>query len=86
MHDSDHVMTCTTAIISMSNMIKKLLLQCNLNSSYNQEKYIGEDEIIHNIFRTYVEPLLNYINHFALVQERKLYLDAPAYDKKLMLT
>ena len=81
MHDSDYVMTCTTIIPSISSTLKKLLLQCNLHSSYNQTKYIYEEEIIHNIFSTYVEPLLNYINHPALVQEWKLNLDAPAYEK-----
>ena len=81
MHDSDYVMTCTTAIVSISNTLKKLLLQYDLHSSYNQTKYIGEEEIIHNIFSTYVEPLLNYINHPALVQEWKLNIDAPAYEK-----
>ena len=74
-------MTCTTAITYISNTLKKLLLQYNLHSSYNQTKYIGEEEIIHNIFSTYVEPLLNYINNPALVQEWKLNLDAPAHEK-----
>ena len=79
MHDSYYVMTCTTAIPSVSNTLKKLLLQYNFHSSYNQTKYIGEEEIIPNIFSTYVETLLNYINHPALLQERKLYLDASEY-------
>ena len=67
-HDSEYAMTCTTTISSISNTLKKLLLQYNLNSTYNQTKYIGEEEIIHNIFSNYVEPLLNYINHPTLVQ------------------
>ena len=45
------------------------MLNYGFYSSYNQTKYIGEEEIIHNIFSTYVEPLLNYNNHPALVQE-----------------
>ena len=81
MHDSDYVMTCTTAIPSISNTLKKLFLQYYLYSSYNQTKYIGEDEIIYNIFNTYVEPLSNYINKTALLQEWKLNLDATAYEK-----
>ena len=80
MHDSDYVMTCTTPSPSISSMLKKLLLQYNLHSSYNQTKYIGEEEIIHNIFITYVEPLLNYIKHPALVQAWKISLDDPAYE------
>ena len=82
MHDLEYVMTCTTKIPSVSNMLKKLLLQYNLYSSYNQTKYIGEEEIIHNIFNTYVKPLLNYINNPESVQEWKLNIDAPAYEKK----
>ena len=58
-----------------------MLLQFDLHSSYNQSKYIGEEEIIHNIFNTYVKPLLNYINHPELVQEWKLNIDAPSYEK-----
>ena len=79
--DSDYVITCTNVIPSIPNTITKLLLQYNLYSSYNQNIYIGEDEIINKIFSTYVEPLLNYINHPELVQEWKLNLDAPGYEK-----
>ena len=86
MHDSDCVMTCTTTIPSISTTLKKFLLQYDLYSSHNQTKYIDEDEIIQNIFSTYVEPLLNYINRTALVQEWKLNIDAPAHENKLMLT
>ena len=82
MNDSDYVMTCTTTIPSISITIKNFLLRYNLHSSYNQNIYIGEEEIIHNIFSTYVEPLLNYINNPALVQEWKLNLDDPSYEKK----
>ena len=68
MHDSDYVMTCTTAIPSISNTLKKLWIQSDLNSYYIQTiyKYIGE--IINNIFNKYVEPLLDDINNPALVQ------------------
>ena len=86
MHYSVYVMTCTTVIPSIRSTLKKLLLQYNFHSSYNQTKYIGEGEIIHNIFSTYVELLLNYINNPALVQEWKLNLDDPVYENKLMLT
>ena len=79
-------MNFTTVAPSISNMLKNLLLQYDLYSSYNQKKNIGKYEIIHNIFSTYVEPLLNYINHTALVQELKLNLDAPAYENKLTIT
>ena len=86
MHDSNYVMTWTTALSSISNTLNKLLLQYDLHSSYNQTKYISEEEIIHKIFSTYIEPLLNYINHTELIQEWKLNIDAPEYEKTLMLT
>ena len=85
MRNSDYVMNFTTTITSTSITLKKFLLQYDLHSSYNQIKYIGEEEIIHNIFSTYVEPLLNYINHTALVQEWKNNLGAPAHEN-FMLT
>ena len=47
---------------------------------------VGEEEILHNIFSKYVEPLLNYINHTALVQECRINIDTSAYENKLMLT
>ena len=77
MHDSDYVMTCTTAIPSISKTLKKLLLQYDLYSSYNQTKYIGEYEIIHNIFSTYVETFLNYINLPVLVEDYEFNILVP---------
>ena len=56
MHDSDYDITCATLIPSISSTLKKLLLEYNFYSSYNQTKYIGEEEIIHNIFSAYVKP------------------------------
>ena len=54
MHDSDYVMTCTTSIPSISNTLNKLMLRYDFHSLYNIIKYIGEEEIIHNIFSTNV--------------------------------
>ena len=68
MHDSDYVMTYTTEVTFISNTLNKLLLQYYLYSSHNQNLYISEEEIIHNIFRTNVETLLNYINHPTLIK------------------
>ena len=81
MHYSDCVMNFTTAITSISNTFKQLFLQLNLYSSCIQNIYTGKEENINNIFSTYVEPLLNYINHPTLVQVWKLNCDAPAYEK-----
>ena len=63
---SDHVMTCTMAIHSISDTFKKLLLQSDLYPSYIQTIYNSKEESINNIFSTYVESLVNYINHYVL--------------------
>ena len=68
-------------MFDMGVMLKNFLLQYNFHSSYNQTKYIGEEKIIDNIFSTYVEYLLNYINTPSLVQERKLKCFDLAYEK-----
>ena len=83
MHDSDYVMACTTAIDSISNTLKKLLLRSDLNSSYIQTKYNCKEEIMNKIFSTYAEPSLNDINHPAFLQECKLNINATAYENKL---
>ena len=54
MHDSDYVMTCTTAISFISNTLKKLLLHSYSHIYYIQTKYNGREEIINNIFSKYV--------------------------------
>ena len=36
-----------------------------------------------NIFSEYFEPLLKYINHPALIQERKLNPDAAEYERNI---
>ena len=60
-----------------------LLFYSSLQYSYNQTEYIDKEETINNTFIIYVEPLLNDINHLALIQEWKLNLDAAAYEKKI---
>ena len=58
-------------------------LQSSLHSYYIQTKYNDKEEIINNIFCTYVEPLLNDINYPALIQELKLNIDAAVYEKQI---
>ena len=50
----------------------------DLKKEYNDKK-----ETIINIFGKYVEPLLKYVNHPALLQEWKLNLDAAEYEKNI---
>ena len=81
MYDSDYVMTCNTAITSISNTLKVLWIQSYLHSYLIQTIYNGKEESIYNIFSTYVEPLLDDINHSELVQEWKINIDAAASGK-----
>ena len=60
-----------------------MLLHKSLHYSYIQTEYNDKEEIINNTFITYVEPLLNYINNPALIQEWKLNPDAAAYKNKI---
>ena len=86
MYDSEYVMICTTSITSISNILNKLWIPSDLNSYYNKTIYDYREESINNIFITYVEPLLDNINHPALVEERKVNIDAEAYENNLMLS
>ena len=72
MHDSDH----NSFHIKHD---KEVVVRVQLHSSYNQTKYIGEEEIINKTSSTYVEPLLNYSNRPILLQEWRTNIDAPAY-------
>ena len=82
-YDSDYVITFNTTIISISNTLNKLLLHSSLHYSYIQTKYNDKEESINNIFGTYVEPLLNDINHPTLIQEWKINIDAASYESKI---
>ena len=74
-------MTFINTITSTSNTLKKLLLNKSLHSSYIQIQFNEKEEIINNIFSSYVEHSLKYINHPELPQKRKLNLDATEYEK-----
>ena len=74
--NSDKVMTCTTTISSTSNKLKNLAANRGFHSSYIRREFNDKKDMIINIFGAYVVPLLKDINHTALIQERKLNLDA----------
>ena len=80
-NNSDYVMKCINTMYSAPNTFKKLWLQSSLHSEYIKTGVNEKEEIINTIFSSYVEPLLKYINHPALIQEWKLNLDAEAYEK-----
>ena len=77
----DYVMTCINKIPSASNRLDNFFLNKGLHYSYIQREFNEKQEMINNIFSSYVEPLLKDINHPALLQEYKLNLDAAAYEK-----
>ena len=81
--NSDFLMTCISTITSKSNTLKKLFLHKILHSSYIQIYFNEKEEIINNTFIKYVEPLLEDINHPALLKKWKLDIDAAVYGKEI---
>ena len=67
--NSEYFMTCIIIIPSTSITLKKLLLNKSLCSLYIQIEFNEKYEIINNIFSSYVEPLLEDINHPAVLKE-----------------
>ena len=82
-HNLDYVMTCINRIPSPLNTLTISFLQKHLHYSYIKTKYNNKEKIINNNLITYVEALLNDINHYALIQEWKLILDATAYQEEI---
>ena len=76
-------MTCINKSSSTSNTLKEFLLYKSLHYSYIQTKYNDKEEIMNNTFIVYVEPLLDDINNPALIQERKVNIDAALYENKI---
>ena len=79
--NSDKVMTCINTIPSTSNKLKNLVVNISLNSSYIQKEFNDNKKMTINIFIAYVVPLLKDIKHPALLQEWKINIDAPVYEK-----
>ena len=59
-------------------MVNKILHSCYIQKEFNDKKLI-----IINIFSAYVVSLLKDINDTALLQQRKLNIDAEAYEKHI---
>ena len=81
-HNSNYIMICIKTIPYISNNPTSFSYS-SLHSYYIQTEFNDTEEIINNTFITYVEPLLIYINHPALIQEWKLNIHAAAYEKKI---
>ena len=80
--NSDKVMKCINTILSTSSTLKNFVVNKFLHSSYIQTELKDEKEMITIIFSADGATLLKDINHPALLQERKLNLDAASYEKK----
>ena len=76
-------MICSTKIPSTSNTLQNLAVNTSFHSSYIQKKFNDKKEDIINIFSAYVEPLIKYINHPALLQEWRLNPDAAEYERNI---
>ena len=72
-------MMCSTTINSKSNTLKNLAVNKSFHFPYIQRKYKDKKETTINIFSEYVEPLLKYINHPALLQDWKINIDDAEY-------
>ena len=81
--NSDKFMICSTTIPSTPNTLKNFTVNKSFHSSYLQREYKDKKETIINIFSEYVEPLLKYINHPALIHEWKLNIHAAEYEKTI---
>ena len=81
--NSDKVMICSTTIPSTSKKMKNLLVNESLHSSYIQKKITDKNDMIINIFSSYIEPLIKEINYPELLQEWKLNLDSTDYKQNI---
>ena len=69
------------AIYSVANTINKCHLQSDLHLIYKQNFYHDKIDEINTIFYEYHIPLLNNLDHPALIEEWKRNLDTAAYKK-----
>ena len=84
--DSDLVMLCKTTIISTSNTLKNLFISSDYHESYSTEKFNTEKEAMSRLFIKYVTPQIKEIYHPAIIQERKLNIDAAEYEKNMTIS
>ena len=65
------VMAKNTAISSVANTIKKLHIQYNLHLTYKKNFYNDKQKEIDELFDKYHMPLINNLDHPALIEEQK---------------
>ena len=60
---------------------KKLHIQKNMHFIYKQYYYEDKLKEIYDIFIEYLVPIIDNIDHPALIEERKRNIDASSYEK-----
>ena len=65
---TDYVMACYTEIFSVANNIKKFHILYNLHYVYQKNFYHDKQKEIDKFFDEYHIPLLENIDHAALIQ------------------
>ena len=74
-------MACYVSITSIENTTKKLHIRSDFHFGCNSKLYHDEHEIIDELFFNSLNPLLEKIDHPALIQEWKQNIDASSYEK-----
>ena len=69
------------AIYSVENTIKRIHIQKNMHLIYKQDYYEDKLKEIDELFIEYLVPIMDDIDHPALIEEWKQNVDAAAYEK-----
>ena len=81
--NTDLVMLCRTTIISTSSTLKNLYIGTQYHSLYSTENYNDQTDETDRLIRTYITPQIKEIYHPAILQERRLNIDAKEYEKNI---
>ena len=81
--DTDYFMAKNKAIYAVENTIKQLHIQKDMHMDYKQDLYKEKQKEIYDFFLDYLVPIMENLDHPALIEERKPNLDADAHEKYL---
>ena len=70
-------------VSAVANTIKKLHIQKNMHIIYKQDLYKNKAKEIYDFFLEYLVPVMDNIDHPALIKEWKKNIDAGAYENNL---
>ena len=79
--DKEFFMAKNKAIYSVANTTITLHIQKNMYLIYKQDFYIDKQKGIYKLFIEYLVPIMDDIDHPALIEEWKQKFDAAAYEK-----